>query len=421
MKNYLAEIESKLSIEGTITTILVHALLLLVLFFYVLDKPLKEKSVEGILINFGTDEDGSGEQQPLANLITPQEESEEVIQEDVVPEEVVEEVAEEMPVEDAEPPSAAATPDQEAPVGVTNNKVQTIDDPNKLALPKKSETKKKKNSKKKEPTPKPKTKPKKKPAPKKDTSTKKKKTETKKEAKKEAPKKKPPKVQPKKTTKKEVPKVQPKKPAPKKPKPVEKKTEEPVVQPAKKPVVQPKKATPAPKVKPKPVPQPPKSAPKPEAKPTKPEPPAKTKPKEPTIDQTGLMSKNKNKSKSQGSKTKNSDLGSKMGTDKPSDNKGNKSYGKGKTGVGWDLKGRSMVKKPTISDNSSYKGTIKVKIKVNRQGKVVDADFQSLGSTTHNSTLKSKAIAAAKRATFNRVDKGPEIQSGTMTFNFKVK
>lgn len=104
-----------------------------------------------------------------------------------------------------------------------------------------------------------------------------------------------------------------------------------------------------------------------------------------------------------------------------SDIYGNQSTGLGDSGFGWSLDGRSLVTAPQIKDNSQQTGTVKIKIKVNKQGKVVEATFTNFGSTTTDSHLVGKAIEAAKRAQFNIADNAPEIQQGTFTFVFKVQ
>ena len=71
--------------------------------------------------------------------------------------------------------------------------------------------------------------------------------------------------------------------------------------------------------------------------------------------------------------------------------------GLGDSGQGWGLSGRDLIKKPTINDDTQKTGTVRVKIKVDNQGNVISATFQSQGSNTTDSHLVNKAIAAAKR------------------------
>lgn len=87
----------------------------------------------------------------------------------------------------------------------------------------------------------------------------------------------------------------------------------------------------------------------------------------------------------------------------------------------YDLQGRNLLKVPSIKDNSQQEGKVVVKIKVDNTGKVIGADFQSKGSSTTNSVLKNLAIKAALESKFNFDPNAAAVQTGTMTFNFKVK
>ena len=96
------------------------------------------------------------------------------------------------------------------------------------------------------------------------------------------------------------------------------------------------------------------------------------------------------------------------------------SYGQGKDGVQYSLRGRKMIGPPSLSDNSNAVGKITVKIKVDQNGNVIDA---SLGTPTtiSSSSLINKSIAAAKRAKFDQNKQATEEQFGTITFVFKVQ
>ena len=94
-------------------------------------------------------------------------------------------------------------------------------------------------------------------------------------------------------------------------------------------------------------------------------------------------------------------------------------HGPGDSGFGYSLSGRKLVKKPIIVDNSQETGTVAIRIKVDKSGNVVFAEFTSKGSNTASTVLKNKAIKAAKEAKFDANANASEEQWGTMTFTFK--
>ena len=59
-------------------------------------------------------------------------------------------------------------------------------------------------------------------------------------------------------------------------------------------------------------------------------------------------------------------------------------------------------------------------IRVDRNGKVISASPGAKGSTTTNSYLYSKAKEAALKTTFEANTTAPEIQVGTIIYNFKL-
>lgn len=153
--------------------------------------------------------------------------------------------------------------------------------------------------------------------------------------------------------------------------------------------------------------------------------------KKPEIDPNTLFSSrnktnNNSQSTSQGLETQNSDAGNvtdeefsdqNSDTFTPSRNIGMTDNGTVKT----NLQGRNLLSSPKIKDNSQKEGRIVVKIKVDNTGKVIDASFNPGGSSTSDATLKSLAIKAAKDSKFNFDLDAPAVQSGTMTFTFKVR
>ena len=299
MSNYYEDNEPKISAEGAIGTTVVHLLLLLLMLFFGMNAAIKEPQEQGILINFGTSDEGSGTVQPVS-----------------------EETASTFTEATSEESSSAQQPKTQLPNPVIENEAQTSPDDQAPALPvddrkKNKQTQEVTNNKTKE-------------TPKDDN------------------------------------------------KPKNTKNQENT--------------------------------------------PQNTNPK-PNVDPKALFpGTNSNNATGQGNQNNDhSDLGSIMGKVDISDNKGTESPGMGNAGVGVSLSGRRLLDIPPIQDTSQETGVVVIRIKVDRTGKVIDAQFQSSGSTTTSSTLKNKALSAAKQARFNETLSGVEIQSGTLTFRFKVK
>lgn len=103
------------------------------------------------------------------------------------------------------------------------------------------------------------------------------------------------------------------------------------------------------------------------------------------------------------------------------DRLGEKNYGLGKEGFAFDMAGRAVVTKPKIVDDSQATGTVVIKIKVDRSGKVISAKYTPKGSTTTNASLVSKAEKAAYQTRFSESPNGTLEQWGTITVVFKVK
>lgn len=98
---------------------------------------------------------------------------------------------------------------------------------------------------------------------------------------------------------------------------------------------------------------------------------------------------------------------------------GNEPGGDG-TGKGtkWSLKGRKILMRPELADDSQESGIVVVEITVDKFGNVSKAIPGARGSTTANSVLYAKARQAAMKAKFNASPEGVEEQKGTVTFNF---
>jgi TonB family protein len=93
----------------------------------------------------------------------------------------------------------------------------------------------------------------------------------------------------------------------------------------------------------------------------------------------------------------------------------------GPGGTGWDLKGRSIIKKPQRMTDAEEEGIVVVEIIVDETGKVVKATAGMRGSTTQNARLYSKARSAAFEARFSPSPDGIKEQRGTYTFVFTLE
>ncbi len=83
--------------------------------------------------------------------------------------------------------------------------------------------------------------------------------------------------------------------------------------------------------------------------------------------------------------------------------------------VKYQIEGRTMIRKPEVSIGSEDKGTIVVKVVVDRYGHILSAEPEQPGTTTSNTYLNTKAMKAAKTAKFNESLKGPLKTEGLIT------
>jgi protein TonB len=164
----------------------------------------------------------------------------------------------------------------------------------------------------------------------------------------------------------------------------------------------------------------PKNEPKPEKKPEPVKEPVK--PPEPKPDPRALYPGKKNEGKgssgSEGTTGQPGDQGSTAGDPNATSHSGS---GKGDSGISFDLAGRSMLRKPSLQDNSQETGKIVVSIIVDKDGRVVSATGGARGTTIASKALWDKAEAAARKATFSKSPSGVEQQTGTITFIFKFE
>jgi len=82
----------------------------------------------------------------------------------------------------------------------------------------------------------------------------------------------------------------------------------------------------------------------------------------------------------------------------------------------FQLSGRSLVDSLSKTERDQQENVIVVvKIKVDRNGYVVGAEYSQNGSTTRDSRLVSAAVRSATKVRFNNDTKAPAIANGTIT------
>ena len=93
--------------------------------------------------------------------------------------------------------------------------------------------------------------------------------------------------------------------------------------------------------------------------------------------------------------------------------------------VEWELTGRTAykndnwyVRNPGYTCGYNSKGTIVVRIKVNRNGSVVDAQVDNASSIQVSACMKSKALEYAKKSRFDFKSSGSTIQTGYISYKF---
>lgn len=99
-------------------------------------------------------------------------------------------------------------------------------------------------------------------------------------------------------------------------------------------------------------------------------------------------------------------------------------YGEGGSGFGdaqLDLKNRRFLSRPTVQDNGQSSGRVAVEILVDKNGEVVRARAGVKGTTLSDRSLWEKCERAVLGARLNQLESAPDVQIGTVIFNFKVK
>jgi TonB family protein len=95
--------------------------------------------------------------------------------------------------------------------------------------------------------------------------------------------------------------------------------------------------------------------------------------------------------------------------------------GTGDSGISYDLQGRGFQSLPNPRYDYNGEGKVVVAISVDRAGKVTEATAGVKGSTTLEEYLLGVAKEAAMKATFDPKPNAPPKQTGTITYNFKLR
>ncbi len=95
--------------------------------------------------------------------------------------------------------------------------------------------------------------------------------------------------------------------------------------------------------------------------------------------------------------------------------------GLGDKGISYDLKGRGFQALPLPKYEIQVGGRVVVEVSVDRDGKVIQAIPGQKGSTTLDEYLLRVAKEAALKARFESKPDAPNIQKGTITYNFILK
>ncbi|MCK5908096.1 MAG: hypothetical protein KAG37_10910 [Flavobacteriales bacterium] len=90
----------------------------------------------------------------------------------------------------------------------------------------------------------------------------------------------------------------------------------------------------------------------------------------------------------------------------------------GRSTINYYLKNRYNNKLPNPIYTCISGGKVYIDIKVNQQGKVIDASFNKSKSTTSNECLVETALKYAKRSKFNSDFKASDPQKGYITYDF---
>lgn len=95
--------------------------------------------------------------------------------------------------------------------------------------------------------------------------------------------------------------------------------------------------------------------------------------------------------------------------------------GLGDKGISYNLAGRGVQSLPVPKYDSQQEGRVVVRISVDRNGRVTQATAGVQGSTNLDQYLLRVAREAALQARFEPKPDAPEIQTGTITYNFVLR
>jgi len=95
--------------------------------------------------------------------------------------------------------------------------------------------------------------------------------------------------------------------------------------------------------------------------------------------------------------------------------------GTGNSGISYELAGRGFQKLPLPEYDYQGEGKVVVEVSVNRTGKVIQAVAGIKGSSTLDEYLLKAAREAALKAQFDVKQNAPDIQKGTITYNFRLR
>lgn len=98
-----------------------------------------------------------------------------------------------------------------------------------------------------------------------------------------------------------------------------------------------------------------------------------------------------------------------------------KGNGAGGNGISYSLNGRTALQLPPPEYPKQRGGRVVVKVWVDRNGKVLQAEPGEPGSTTFDQALLQAAKKAALQAQFDIAANAPNLQTGSITYVFQLK
>jgi TonB family protein len=140
----------------------------------------------------------------------------------------------------------------------------------------------------------------------------------------------------------------------------------------------------------------------------------------PTVDTRAMYRGKKTDTDYSGSEGVNTGSGN-QGSPSGSENALDRSLGGGGDGITTDLAGRNALSLPSPEFNVQKEGKVVVEIQVDRSGKVISAVPGVKGSTTLDSYLLAAAKRAALASRFDNKQDAQAIQTGKITYNFRLK